>query len=127
MLDKAFSKTDWGQDDGYHRQVIILWTDAPYLIGKYAQTTIDDLSAKWNKMPSGRRLILFAPTGDGGNSNGGSWGKLDSWTNVIHEEDLTNGFNNFDYILKSIIGELTSKSAKKQLKGSKKNYFFRPN
>lgn len=127
VLDKAFSKTDWGQDDGYHRQVIILWTDAPYLIGEYAQTTLEDLSAKWNKMPSGRRLILFAPNGDGGNSNGGSWGKLDSWTNVIHEEDLTNGFNNFDYILKSIIGELTSKSPKKQLKGAKKNYFFRPN
>ena len=128
-LDSIFKKTDWGQDDGYHRQVIILWTDAPYLVGTgYAKTTLTEIYNKWNKMPSGRRLILFAPTGTYGNSNAGSWGNFDSWANVIHEEDLTNGFYNFDYILKSIIGELTSKSPKKTMKKTAdKSYFFRPN
>lgn len=128
-LDSIFKKTDWGKDDGYHRQVVILWTDAPYLVGEsYANTTVDNLYDKWSAMPSGRRLILFAPNGSGGISNAGSWSKLDSWPNVIHETDLSNGFYNFEYILKSIIGELTSKSPKKNMRtNANKSYFFRPN
>lgn len=109
-LDAAFDKTDWGVDDGYHRQVVILWTDAPYLIGEtYTDLNVADLEAKWNKLPSGRRLILFAPNGT--DYNGGSWENLDGWKNLIHETDLYSGFTDFRYILRSIIGELTSKGA----------------
>ncbi len=126
-LDIAFDKTDWGADDGYHRQVIILWTDAPYLTGSYSSTTVDALKLKWNDMQSGRRLILFAPYGNS-YSNGGNWAELDGWTNLIHESDLYSGFNSFDYILKSIIGELTSKGKAKEIKTSvKENTYFRPN
>lgn len=109
-LEAAFNKTDWSVDDGYHRQVVILWTDAPYLVGSsYTNLTVDMLKDQWNALPSGKRLILFAPySSEYGNR--GSWGNLDSWTNVIHVNDLTNGFNNFQYILESIIGELTSKA-----------------
>lgn len=109
-LDAAFDKTDWGVDDGYHRQVVILWTDAPYLIGEeFTALTVEDLEAKWNKLPSGRRLILFAPNGT--DYNGGSWSNLDGWKNLIHETNLYSGFNDFRYILRAIIGELTSKGA----------------
>lgn len=109
-LDTAFSKKDWGVDDGYHRQVVILWTDAPYLVGEYyTQLTVEGLEAKWNAMPSGRRLILFAPYG-AYDYNAGDWEAFDGWKNLIHESDLYNGFNNFEYILKSIIGELTSRA-----------------
>lgn len=110
-LQTAFSKTDWGKDDGYHRQVVILWTDAPYLVGAYSSVSLSSLSTQWNSMPSGRRLILFAPYGT--DENGDSWGNLDSWKNLIHETDLSSGFNNFEYILESIIGELTSKAPPK--------------
>lgn len=122
----AFNKSDWGVDDGYHRQVVILWTDAPYLIGSYAKITLGELEYYWNVMPSGRRLILFAPYGSS-NYNGASWGNLDGWTNLIHEDDLYTGFNNFDYILKSIIGELTSKSATRAKGPVKETTIFRPN
>ncbi len=126
-LQAAFSKTDWGTDDGYHRQVVILWTDAPYLIGPYSNVTLGSLTSQWSSMPSGRRLILFAPYGTDG-SNSGSWGNLDGWTNLIHESNLSSGFNDFDYILKSIIGELTSKAKAKASKTSiKKDTYFRPN
>lgn len=126
-LDMAFSKTDWGVDDGYHRQVIILWTDAPFLTGSYSSVTVSDLETKWDAMPSGRRLILFAPYGNG-YDNGGDWAALDEWTNLIHESDLTSGFNNFEYILKAIIGELTSKAKARATKASALgNTYFRPN
>ena len=126
-LQTAFSKTDWGADDGYHRQVVILWTDAPYLIGSYSNVSLSSLASQWNSMPSGRRLILFAPYGTDG-SNSGSWGNLDGWTNLIHESDLYSGFNNFDYILKSIIGELTSKAKTRAAKAPvQESTYFRPN
>lgn len=126
-LQTAFNKTDWGVDDGYHRQVVILWTDAPYLIGSYSSVNLEALASQWNKMPSGRRLILFAPYGTS-DSNGGSWGNLDSWTNLIHESDLDSGFYNFNYILKSIIGELTSKSKDyKMTRTIHRTTYFRPN
>ena len=126
-LDMAFSKTDWGADDGYHRQFIILWTDAPYLTGTYSSVTVGGLKSKWDAMPSGRRLILFAPYGNEF-SNGGDWAVLDGWKNLIHESDLTSGFNNFDYILKSIIGELTSKAKTRAAKAPfEENTYFRPN
>lgn len=128
-LNFAFDKTDWGIDDGYHRQVVILWTDAPYLVGDYyTEIKLSDLEAKWNAMPSGRRLVLFAPNGNY-DFNGGDWSNLDGWKNLIHETDLSNGFTNFEYILKSIIGELTSKGMKtsKAKETSDKPMIFRPN
>ena len=127
-LDLAFEKSDWGTDDGYHRQVIILWTDAPYLAkAGYTDLTVDALKSKWDAMPSGRRLILFAPNGNY-DSNGGDWRNLDGWTNLIHETNLTSGFYNFEYILKSIIGELTSKvKPRKNAPVSTESYFFQPN
>lgn len=109
-LAEAFDNTEWSVDDGYHRQVTILWTDAPYLVGAaYSTITLSELSLKWNRLPSGKRLILFAPYSTA--TNGDSWGNLDGWKNVIHEDDLTSGFNSIDYILERIIGELTSKAA----------------
>ena len=126
-LQAAFNKSDWGVDDGYHRHVVILWTDAPYLVGSsYSNVELSTLASQWNAMPSGRRLILFAPYGTS-SSNGGSWGNLDGWTNLIHETDLTNGFNNFDYILKSIIGELTSKAKARMSRPIQEETYFRPN
>lgn len=125
-LQAAFSKTDWGNDDGYHRQVVILWTDAPYLIGSYSRVSLSALHSQWNSMPSGRRLILFAPYGTDG-SNSGSWGDLDGWTNLIHETNLSSGFYNFEYILKSIIGELTSKAKTRSAAEKPINTYFRPN
>lgn len=126
-LQNAFSKSDWGKDDGYHRQVVILWTDAPYLIGSYSDVELEALASQWGAMPSGRRLIMFAPYGTE-DSNGESWGKLDEWKNLIHESDLYSGFNNFEYILKSIIGELTSKDKTRAIgtQSAVKTY-FRPN
>ena len=125
-LQTAFSKTDWGKDDGYHRQVVILWTDAPYLIGSYSGVSLSSLSTQWNSMPSGRRLILFAPYGT--DENGDSWGNLDSWKNLIHETDLSSGFSNFEYILESIIGELTSKATPRVYRAPvQENTSFRAN
>ena len=127
-LNIAFDKSDWGIDDGFHRQVVILWTDAPFLAHtSYTDLSVSYIKEKWDAMPSGRRLILFAPNGNG-YSNGGDWRELDSWKNVIHETDLESGFNNFSYILKSIIGELTGKSkAQRKPSVSTEPYFFLPN
>ncbi len=131
VLETAFGKSDWGADDGYHRQVVILWTDAPYLVNTststYSTVVLDELEAMWNSLPSGRRLILFAPYGTAGCSNGGDWGNLDGWTNLIHETDLSNGFNNFDYILEAIIGELTGKAKVQTVRPRVEETFFRPN
>lgn len=127
-LETAFSKTDWGFDDGYHRQVVILWTDAPYLIGEaFTDLTVDDLEAKWNTMPSGRRLILFAPEGTDYEYNAGDWNALNGWKNLIHETDLYSGFYNFEYILKSIIGELTSRATTRSTTKKPVKVHFRPN
>jgi len=124
-LNAAFNKTDWSVDDGYHRQVVILWTDADYLIGSYSDIVLSDLEAKWNAMPSGRRMILFAPSGTWG---GGDWSNLDSWKNVIHLTDLYSGFNNFTYVLEQIVGELTSKArTNTPMENISKEYFGRPN
>ena len=77
-------------------------------------------------MPSGRRLILFAPYGTDG-SNSGSWGELDGWKNLIHETNLSSGFYDFEYILKSIIGELTSRAKTRSAAEKPVNTYFRPN
>lgn len=111
-LERAFLKSDWGVDDGYHRQVVILWTDAPYLVGdSYTSLTVPVVENMWNSMPSGRRFILFAPNGSF-DSNGGDWANLDTWKNVIHLDNLSSGFGDLDYILENIIGELTGRSAR---------------
>lgn len=129
-LNEAFSKDDWGRDDGYHRQVVILWTDAPYLVGSgYTSLTVAGLEPKWDAMPSGRRLILFAPNGT--LSNGGSWGELDSWTNVMHILDTATGFEDMDYVIDNIIGELTGKGKSGSIAPMKSSaslpVIFRPN
>lgn len=109
-LDRAFSKTDWGKDDGYHRQVVILWTDAPYLKGSsYTSLTPAMIEDKWNDMPSGRRLILFAPS-ENGFSNGGAWTNISSWKNLVHSTNLSSGFGDMEHILEMIITELTGRS-----------------
>lgn len=61
-------------------------------------------------------------------SNGGDWGVFDSWKNVIHDSDLYSGFDDFDYVLKSIIGELTGKAKmRKTMPVDNKKVYFRPN
>lgn len=124
VLKEAFTKTEWGVDDGYHRQVCILWTDADFLSDPYyTQTPEDEVKSLWDAMPSGRRMVLFAPYGTF-DYNSSSWGNLDSWKNVMHEDNLYDGFNNFTYILESIIGELTSKSPSSvKAKAAKKSGF----
>lgn len=204
-LDIAFSKDNWCPDDGYHRQIIILWTDAPYLkvltgysnlpeldfdtipqyglyrydygdgtfwedsvcfydiytwedweydeeadssyivirtdttftdyfymkYGleyyykynqdyydisnpyKYTTLTPEFLKRKWDAMPTGKRLILFAPIEDEsyfyGELNAGSWNVFDDWKNVIHEGYNSSSFGDFEYILEAIVGELTGR------------------
>lgn len=126
-LDAAFSKTDWGIDDGYHRQVIILWTDAPYLIGGYSDINIDNLQMKWNELPTGRRLILFAPNGNS-DFNGGDWRNLDSWKNVIHDINITAGFESMDYIINAIIDEMVGPApSTSESRTVDSSIFFRPN
>lgn len=108
-LDLAFSKSDWGADDGYHRQVVILWTDADFLSGEgYTSLTIEGVKAKWDAMPSGRRMILFAPNGNCQPYSSG-WENMDSWTNVVHITDITRGFNDMGSVLDDIINELTGR------------------
>ena len=127
-LDVAFSKDDWGKDDGYHRQVVILWTDAPYLMGSdYTDLTVEGVQTKWDDMPSGRRLVLFAPNGT--QSNGGSWSDLDSWTNVMHLTNTATGFEDIDYVIENIIGELTGKgrSELSKMQPSRVMTVFTPN
>lgn len=106
----AFKALEDAVDDGYHRQVVILWTDAPFLTGSYyteldVQTVLD----KWDSLSSGRRLILFAPNGTYGCSNGGDWSVFDGHKNIIHSTSITASFRDFDYILDSIIEELIGK------------------
>mgnify|MGYP002854713603 CR=1 FL=1 len=161
-LDAAFSKSDWGYDDGYHRQVVILWTDAPYLVRMsadsipqyytdyvtdslgyyvtdslgnyitvehyYTDLTTDMVKAKWDAMPSGKRLILFAPKGESWYDNGGSWDVMDSWKNVIHEEYTSSSFGDFSYILDAIVGELASvkKAPAKSSAGSSRKIKLTP-
>ncbi len=105
----AFNALEGAVDDGYHRQVVILWTDAPYLsTPEYTSYTPEMVMSKWNTLSSGRRLILFAPdyTYD---YNGGNWSVFDGQKNVIHSTSLSTSFSDFDYILDSIIEELTGK------------------
>ena len=161
-LAAAFQKPDWGVDDGYHRQVVILWTDAPYLtknesiwklpvyatdeyggyiydeagnpviidencehnadgsimydeygypVAKpmYQEYTYEQVKAMWDGMPTGRRMILFAPETDGGYWNGGAWSNMESWKNVIRYnssyENLTTFSNSLDYIIEELTGK----------------------
>lgn len=105
----AFGALEGATDDGYHRQVVILWTDAPYLVGaSYTSLTPEMVIDKWNTLSSGRRLILFAPN-YAGESNAGNWSVFDGQKNVIHSTSLSASFSDFDYILDSIIEELIGK------------------
>lgn len=119
-LDGAFKALEDATDDGYHRQVVILWTDAPYLTGEgYTALRVDDLQQKWNTLSTGRRLILFAPEGDY-DSNGGDWNVFNSWKNVIHATDISASFSDFDYILESIIDELIGRGDSKVMAPARK-------
>lgn len=136
-LATAFQRESWGPDDGLHRQVFILWTDATYKTvnegicmnyeydedgnplydedGKqigtpmYTAWSYEQVKALWDGLPSGRRMILFAPYGTWGNSNEGDWALMDDWKNVYHEQNSTESFNNFskslDYIIEEMIGK----------------------
>lgn len=119
-LNEAFANTKWGVDDGYHRQIVILWTDAPYKVinegickdeeGKdmFVAAPYEQVKNLWDNMPSGRRMILFAPYGTTG-SNSGSWGEMDEWKNVLHNESSYASLSDFDKSLDYIISELTGK------------------
>ena len=110
-LDGAFDLLTDAIDDGYHRQVVILWTDAPFLkTSDYTDLNVEDLEKKWNTLSSGRRLILFAPSYDYG-SNGGNWAELDGWKNLIHSTEIQSSFYDFDYVLDNIIGELIGRGS----------------
>lgn len=136
-LATAFQRDTWGPDDGLHRQIFILWTDATYktynesiykiyqydengdyiyddegyAIGTpaYQEYSYDQVKAMWDGMPSGRRLIIFAPYGTFGYPYEGDWGLMDEWKNVYHEENSYESFNNFskslDYIVDEMIGK----------------------
>ena len=136
-LATAFMRESWGPDDGLHRQVFILWTDATYLtsnssiwqkpavdasgnpvldgennpvyVPAYTAFTYEQVKAMWDGMPSGRRLILFAPKGVWGDSNEGDWALMDEWKNVYHEENSYESFNNFGKSLSYIIQEMIGK------------------
>jgi len=102
----AFDRMADKPNDKHYRQVIIVWTDEPYPTGSNAHITYSQMLAKWNTRPSGMRLILFAP-----NNN---WNTLDSWEDVLHDTDLVSGFNDFDYILDTLIGDLIGKKIAKR-------------
>ena len=107
----AFSALEEAVDDGYHRQVVILWTDAPYLADiNYTEYTVPQVLDKWNSLSSGRRLILFAPSGNY-EDNGGAWDMFDGEKNIIHSTNLYGSFSDFDFILDSIIEELIGKGS----------------
>ena len=146
-LAAAFHRESWGVNDGYHRQVIILWTDAPYKTineGIYQKLVVDEkgdpvldefqnyvyepmytaysydeVYAMWNKMPTGRRMILFAPASTWGESNAGSWSNMDEWKNVYREENSYESFNDFGKSLDYIITELTGKEKDSDSEGGK--------
>lgn len=123
----AAFKRDWGVDDGYHRQVVILWTDAPYKTVNtgiyqkedgdgewydvYTPYEYDVVKATWDSMPTGRRMIIFAPYGCS-YDNGGAWDLMDDWKNVIHEKNTSDNLSNFSNSLDYIISELTSKETR---------------
>jgi hypothetical protein len=138
----AAFKHDWGVDDGYHRQVVILWTDAPYKTindniykkevseGVYEEmftaSTYEEVKAMWDSMPSGRRMIIFGPYGNS-YSNGGEWDLMDDWKNVVHERNNYDNLSNFAKSLEYIISELTSKETRTTPTRSYEIPTFRPN
>ncbi len=122
-LGTAFSRSDWGVDDGFHRQVFILWTDASYKVvntniwggneekAGYRAFAYDEVYQLWDAMPTGRRMILFAPYGQFESSIDGDWQNFDSWKNVLHIESSYENLRNFGTSLDYIINELTSKES----------------
>ena len=134
---------DWGVDDGFHRQVVILWTDATYKTVNegickdddgnpmFTARSYEQVQGLWDAMPTGRRMILFAPYG-GKESNSGVWDDFDEWKNVMHKQNSTESFNNFDLSLDYIISELTGGDTKDAApKRGKKlfrpTYIYQPN
>ena len=140
-LYEAFANTKWGVDDGYHRQIVILWTDAPYKVinegickddeGKemFVAASYDQVKDLWAKMPTGRRMILFAPYGNS-YSNGGDWAEMDEWKNVLHNTSSYASLSDFDKSLDYIISELTGKESegtKSAARVIRPTTTFRPN
>ncbi len=127
-LHLAITKDDWGPDDGFHRQVIVLWTDAPYIDGEgLSRFTTEQIKDLWDSMPSGRRMILFAPTGKTSSSFSGSWDNMDEWENVVHLTDITRGFSDMGSVLDDIIGELTNRGESAPKKSAPQIMIFQPN
>lgn len=122
-LSSAFSKLDWSGNDENYRQVVILWTDAPYL----TTMSVSSLLSRWNGMPEGKRLILFAPSGTGGDSNAGSWSAFDGWPNTIRHTNLSVAFTDFEYILDVVSGELNKARRKAMLMQDQEKTEFAPN
>ncbi|MBR7029239.1 MAG: VWA domain-containing protein [Bacteroidaceae bacterium] len=122
-LGTAFSRSDWGVDDGFHRQVFILWTDASYKVVNsdiwagnaskegYRAFAYDEVQGLWNAMPTGRRLILFAPYGQYDGTIDGDWRNFDAWKNVLHVENTYENLSNISISLDYIISELTGKES----------------
>lgn len=125
----AFQALEDAVDDGFHRQIVILWTDAPYLIGdSYTEYTSDMVLEKWNTLSSGRRLILFAPGDDTYHDyNGGHWSVFDGTKNIIHSTKLSSSFNDFDYILDSIVEEMIGKGESSSADSDKARKLSNPN
>ena len=88
-----------------------IYDEEGYPVGTpmYTAWSYDQVHAMWDGMPSGRRMILFAPYGTWGDSNEGDWALMDEWKNVYHEANSTESFNNFgkslDYIIEEMIGK----------------------
>lgn len=123
----AMQNTSWGEDDGYHRQIVILWTDAAYKTVNggicrdaegnemFTPYSYGEVQSMWNAMPSGRRMILFAPVGTSG-YNYGSWSDVLDWKNVKWGgsawSDLSDFSNSLDYIIEELTGkEETTRAA----------------
>lgn len=121
-LSSAFSRLKWSGNDENYRQVVILWTDAPFL--KSMSTA--SLYAQWASMPIGKRLILFAPSGRYG-ENSGSWSEFSSWPNTQRNSNLTSAFTDFNYILDVVAGELNGKVNKRMLQEEEVQTIFTPN
>lgn len=123
-LSSAFSRLRWSGDDEKYRQVVILWTDAPYL----NTMSVSSLYNQWVSMPTGKRLILFAPSGTS-ETNSGNWSTFNLWTNTLRNTNLTSAFTNFDYILNIVAGELTRSAQSKFIQSDEEdeNVDFNPN
>lgn len=146
-LATAFTREDWGPDDGLHRQIFILWTDATYktvnegickkleydaegnavYTPMYTEFSFNQVKDMWNGLSSGRRLILFAPFGSSGYSNEGDWALMDEWKNVYHEITSYNFNKSLDYIIEEMISKEKTTDSGSSVKAFRPKYVPQPN